>query len=210
MDIITKKLGLQPYLSCWEAMRLYTENRDADSEDQLWLVEHPPIFTQGIGGKAEHILAPGDIPVVQIDRGGQVTYHAPGQAVMYLLLDIKRAGIGIRALVSAIENSVIELLKNYGITGTARADAPGVYINGDKIASLGLKIRRGCTYHGASLNVNLDLAPFSRINPCGLVGIRMVRLKDFGVCCNTETIAEQWSHEFSRQWHILLKENSGK
>lgn len=184
-------------------MRLYTENRGIDSEDQIWLVEHPPVFTQGIGGKAEHILAPGDIPVIQIDRGGQVTYHAPGQAVMYLLLDIKRAGVGIRALVSAIENSVITLLETYGIAAAARTDAPGVYINGDKIASLGLKVRRGCTYHGASLNVDLDLAPFSRINPCGLVGMKMIRLKDFITNCETKTVAQQWSHEFCRQWQLL-------
>ena len=171
-------LGLRPYQEIWDAMRACTAARDADSADQIWLVQHPPVYTQGQAGKPEHLLAPGDIPVIQIDRGGQITYHGPGQTVMYLLLDLRRAGIGIRALVSLIEESVIGYLKELGIRAQSRIDAPGVYVDGKKIASLGLRIKRGAVYHGLALNVNMDLSPFRQINPCGYAGLEMTQIAD--------------------------------
>ena len=171
-------LGLRPYQEIWDAMRACTAARDADSADQIWLVQHPPVYTQGQAGKPEHLLAPGDIPVIQIDRGGQITYHGPGQSVMYLLLDLRRAGIGIRALVSLIEESVIGYLQELGIRAQSRIDAPGVYVDGKKIASLGLRIKRGAVYHGLALNVNMDLSPFRQINPCGYAGLEMTQIAD--------------------------------
>lgn len=165
-------LGQQDYLPTWRAMQAYTDQRDADSADELWLLQHPPVFTQGQAGKAEHVLAPGDIPVVQVDRGGQVTYHGPGQLVAYVLVDLKRAGFGVRQLVSHIENALVALLATYDLPASPRADAPGVYLeNGAKIAQLGLRVRRGCSFHGLSLNIDMDLSVFQRINPCGHVGM---------------------------------------
>lgn len=162
-------------------MRAFTEERTSDTPDELWLLEHPPIFTQGLNGKPEHLLHPGEIPVIQIDRGGQVTYHAPGQLILYLLLDLKRRKLGVRAVVSAMEQAVIDLLAIYGVQGKTRRDAPGVYVEGSKIASLGLRIRRGCSYHGLSLNVDMQLEPFTRINPCGLKGLTVTQLRDLGI-----------------------------
>lgn len=178
------RLGLRDYLPVWEAMRELTDTRDAQTPDQFWLVEHAPVFTQGQAGKPEHVLLPGDIPVVQTDRGGQVTYHGPGQVVLYPLLDVRRAKWGVRELVTAMENAVIDVLAGYGISARARPDAPGVYVPGSgegdegeaKIASLGLRIRRGASFHGVALNVDCDLEPFSRINPCGYAGMPMARL----------------------------------
>ena len=193
-------LGLRPYQEIWDAMRAYTAARDATSEDQIWLIQHPPVYTQGQAGKPEHLLAPGDIPVIQIDRGGQITYHGPGQTVMYLLLDIRRAGIGIRALVSLIEESVIGYLQEQGISAQARADAPGVYVDGKKIASLGLRVRGGCTYHGVALNVDMNLEPFSRINPCGLVGMQMTQLRDLGVALDADAAGAALAARFQRIW----------
>ena len=193
-------LGLRPYQEIWDAMRAYTAARDATSEDQIWLVQHPPVYTQGQAGKPEHLLAPGDIPVIQIDRGGQITYHGPGQTVMYLLLDLRRAGIGIRALVSLIEESVIGYLQEQGISAQARADAPGVYVDGKKIASLGLRVRGGCTYHGVALNVDMNLEPFSRINPCGLVGMQMTQLRDLGVALDADAAGAALAARFQRIW----------
>lgn len=193
-------LGLRPYQEIWDAMRAYTAARDATSEDQIWLVQHPPVYTQGQAGKPEHLLAPGDIPVIQIDRGGQITYHGPGQIVMYLLLDIRRAGIGIRALVSLIEESVIGYLQELGIRAQSRIDAPGVYVDGKKIASLGLRVRGGCTYHGVALNVDMDLEPFSRINPCGLVGMQMTQLRDLGVALDADAAGTALAARFQRIW----------
>lgn len=193
-------LGLRPYQEIWDAMRAYTAARDATSEDQIWLVQHPPVYTQGQAGKPEHLLAPGDIPVIQIDRGGQITYHGPGQTVMYLLLDLRRAGIGIRALVSLIEESVIGYLQELGIRAQSRADAPGVYVDGKKIASLGLRVRGGCTYHGVALNVNMDLEPFSRINPCGLVGMQMTQLRDLGIALDADAAGAALAARFQRIW----------
>ncbi|MBB1268929.1 lipoyl(octanoyl) transferase LipB [Shewanella sp. SR44-3] len=172
-----RHLGQQDYQTVWHAMQAYTDNRDADSQDELWIVEHLPVFTQGQAGKSEHILNPGDIPVIQVDRGGQVTYHGPGQLVAYPLIDIKRAKLGVRQLVNHIEQSIVDMLAPYDIKAYAKADAPGVYVDERKIASLGLRIRKGCSFHGLALNVDMDLAPFRRINPCGYAGLEMVQSK---------------------------------
>jgi len=177
------------YEPTWKAMQSYTEARDEHSEDQLWVLQHAPVFTQGQAGKAEHLLNPGDIPVVQVDRGGQVTYHGPGQIVVYLLLDIDRLGIGARQLVTNIESTIISTLALYGIDSEARKDAPGVYVDGRKIASVGLRIRKGRCFHGLSVNVEMDLEPFARINPCGYQGMEMEQLANFE---NSEPI-EQFS-----------------
>ncbi len=171
------RLGEADYVSTWQSMQSFTDQRDQHSEDQLWLLQHPAVFTQGQAGKSEHLLTPGDIPVVQADRGGQVTYHGPGQWVVYLLIDLRRRGLGVRALVDIIEQSVVELLAGYGVNAAPRPDAPGVYVDDAKIASLGLRVRRGCSYHGLSLNVDMDLEPFSRINPCGHAGMAVTSLK---------------------------------
>ncbi len=176
MEILTRRLGLAEYEQVLEAMREFTDARGADTPDELWLLQHPRVFTQGQAGKAEHVLAPGDIPVIQVDRGGQVTYHGPGQWVIYLMVDLKRRGMGVRALVTLIEESIVQLLAEYGIESAPRADAPGVYVDGDKIASLGLRVRRGCSYHGLSLNVDMDLEPFQRINPCGHEGLQVTSM----------------------------------
>jgi lipoyl(octanoyl) transferase len=173
-------LGRRDYRPVWHEMQAFTDGRDATTPDELWLVEHPPVFTQGMNGRPEHLLDPGDIPVVAVDRGGQVTYHGPGQVVAYPLIDLRRRGLGIRELVQRLEFAVIDLLAGYGIEAIGRRDAPGVYVNGCKIASLGLRVRRGCSYHGLSLNVDLDLAPFSRINPCGYPGLEVIRTADVG------------------------------
>ncbi|MND66457.1 Octanoyltransferase [compost metagenome] len=173
-----RDLGLLAYEPVWQAMRRFTDERDAQTADEVWLVQHPAVFTQGQAGKAEHLLLPGDIPVVQVDRGGQVTYHGPGQLVAYLMLDVRRLGFGVRDLVSRIERSLIDLLGSYGVEAAAKADAPGVYVDGAKIASLGLRIRNGCSFHGLALNVDMELAPFQRINPCGYAGLAMTQLRD--------------------------------
>ncbi|MNJ06167.1 Octanoyltransferase [compost metagenome] len=173
-----RELGLLPYEPVLEAMRRFTDQRGPETGDEVWLVEHPSVFTQGQAGKAEHLLIPGDIPVVQTDRGGQVTYHGPGQLVAYLLLDVRRLGFGVRDLVSRMERCLIELLASYNVEAAAKADAPGVYVDGAKIASLGLRIRNGCSFHGLALNVDMDLAPFRRINPCGYAGLAMTQLRD--------------------------------
>ena len=169
-----RRLGRQPYLPVWQAMQDYTAHRNEGSRDELWLLEHDPVFTQGQAGKAEHLLMPGDIPVVQADRGGQVTYHGPGQLVGYVLVDLRRRGIGVRDLVTAIEQSLVRVLAELEIAAHPRPDAPGVYLpNGAKIAQLGLRVRRGCSFHGLSLNVDMDLAVFQRINPCGHAGMEV-------------------------------------
>lgn len=171
-------LGRRPYQPVWQDMRAFTDARDAGTPDEIWLLEHDPVFTQGQAGKAEHLLFPGDIPVVQTDRGGQVTYHGPGQLVAYPLFDLKRLGIGPREMVTRLENSIIAWLASYGITSAAKADAPGVYVDEAKIGSIGLRIRQGCSYHGISINLNMDLAPFSKINPCGYANLKMQRVAD--------------------------------
>ncbi|MBS6032497.1 MULTISPECIES: lipoyl(octanoyl) transferase LipB [Pantoea] len=177
--LLVRRSGLRDWQSVSDAMHHYTDQRDSLSRDEIWLVEHPPVFTQGQAGKAEHLLMPGDIPVVQSDRGGQVTYHGPGQQVMYVLIDIKRRKIGVRQLVTALEETVITTLAGFGVSARARPDAPGVYVGEQKICSLGLRIRKGCSFHGLALNVAMDLAPFSRINPCGYAGMSMTQLQHF-------------------------------
>jgi lipoyl(octanoyl) transferase len=193
-----RHLGKQDYESVWHAMQHYTDTRDSESHDELWIVEHPPVFTQGQAGKSEHILNAGDIPVIQVDRGGQVTYHGPGQLVVYPLLDIKRSKVGVRQLVTHIEQSIVDMLAKYGINAYAKADAPGVYVDERKIASLGLRIRKGCSFHGLALNVDMDLAPFRRINPCGYAGLEMVQCKALGGPQTVIEAGEQLTITFSQ------------
>jgi len=176
---IVRELGLHDYFPIWQAMQRFTDTRTEQTCDELWLLQHRPVFTLGQAGKTEHLLAPGDIPVIKVDRGGQVTYHGPGQLIAYLLLDVRRKAIGVRDLVQRMERSLIALLASYGISAQTQTGAPGVYVEGAKIASLGLRIRRGCSFHGLSLNVAMDLEPFSRINPCGYQGLRITQMQDF-------------------------------
>jgi len=176
-----KYLGMRLYQDVWQQMEDFTNSRNKETQDEVWIVEHPRVFTLGQAGKAEHILAAGDIPIVKSDRGGQVTYHGPGQLVVYLLIDLRRLGINVRQLVSGIEASIVKLLSTFNILASARKDAPGVYVEGKKIAALGLRIRKGCSYHGLSLNVDMDIEPYSRINPCGYSGMEMTQLRDLGV-----------------------------
>jgi lipoyl(octanoyl) transferase len=178
-SVAIRDWGRTEYHTTFDAMKSFTNGRDAQTLDQIWLTEHEAVFTQGQAGKAEHLLAPGDIPVVQTDRGGQVTYHGPGQITGYLMFDLRRLGLGVRDLVTKIENSMVSVLSGYDIEAAPRADAPGVYVEGKKIGSLGLRVRRGCSYHGLSLNVDMDLEPFSLINPCGLFGMEVTQIADF-------------------------------
>lgn len=176
--LLIRKLGLKPYEPVSQAMHDFTDARDETTPDEIWLVEHPAVFTQGQAGKAEHLLVPGDIPVIQSDRGGQVTYHGPGQQVMYVLLNLRRRKLGVRELVTLLEQTVVNTLAELGIEAYPRPDAPGVYVDGRKICSLGLRIRKGCSFHGLALNIDMDLAPFLRINPCGYAGLEMTQVKD--------------------------------
>ncbi|MGO1298739.1 MAG: lipoyl(octanoyl) transferase LipB [Vibrio sp.] len=177
-ELIVRQLGKQDYQSVWQAMQDFTNHRDSETQDEVWLVEHFPVFTQGQAGKPEHLINTGDIPVVQSDRGGQVTYHGPGQLVAYFLINLRRKSINVRQLVSHIENIVINTLNQYGIESAAKPDAPGVYVDNKKICSLGLRIRHGCSFHGLALNIDMDLSPFLRINPCGYAGLEMIQLSD--------------------------------
>jgi lipoyl(octanoyl) transferase len=177
-ELIVRNLGLVDYLPTLEAMRGFTAERDEQTADEIWLLQHPRVFTQGQAGKAEHLLAPGDIPVIQVERGGQVTYHGPGQLVAYLMINLRRQKLGVRELVTAMEQALVDVLASYGIEAAPKADAPGVYVDGDKIASLGLRVRNGCSFHGLALNVDMDMAPFLRINPCGYAGLKMIQLRD--------------------------------
>ncbi|MGJ8674614.1 MAG: lipoyl(octanoyl) transferase LipB [Pseudoalteromonas sp.] len=171
---IIRQLGSQSYRPIWQKMQEFTDQRTPETADEIWLVEHTPVFTQGQAGKAEHILAPGDIPVVQVDRGGQVTYHGPGQQMLYILIDVRRSKLGVRHLVNGLENCIVDLMADYDIEAYAKKDAPGVYVNEQKLCSVGLRIRKGCSFHGLALNVNMDLRPFGRINPCGYAGMEMI------------------------------------
>lgn len=188
---IVRRLGLRDYVPVWEAMQAYTRGRGDYGDDELWVVEHRPVFTLGQAGKRDHVLDPGSIPVVKVDRGGQVTYHGPGQAVVYVLVDLRRRRLGVRALVSALERAVVGVLAEYGVAASARPDAPGVYVDGAKIAALGLRVRRGCAYHGLALNVDMDLAPFQRINPCGFPGLVTTQLRDLGVRASVAEVGER-------------------
>ena len=178
---VIRQLGMQEYEPTWRRMQSFTESRGADTADELWFLEHPPVFTLGLNGSREHLLAPGDIPVVQVDRGGQVTYHGPGQLVLYPLLDLDRSGLGVRGLVCALERAVIRCVAGYGIEAQGDRDAPGVYVEGRKLASIGLRIRRNCSYHGLSFNLDMDLEPFTRINPCGFSQLEVTQLSALGV-----------------------------
>jgi lipoyl(octanoyl) transferase len=184
---VIKRLGLVDYVPTWQAMQRFTDERTADTPDEIWLLEHPPVFTLGMNAKPEHLLAPGDIPVVQIDRGGQVTYHGPGQLVVYPLVDLRRAGLGVRDLVTALERSVIDYVAQFGVVAECRRNAPGVYVADRKLASVGIRIRRGSSYHGMAMNVSLDTEPFTRINPCGYAGLQVTRLADLS---NINTVEE--------------------
>lgn len=190
-QLVVRRLGRQDYHPVWQAMHDFTVQRDDSTRDEVWLVEHNPVFTQGQAGKAEHLLNTGDIPVVQSDRGGQVTYHGPGQIVAYFLINLRRKKLGVRELVTDIENLVINTLKAYNIDSAARPDAPGVYVDGKKICSLGLRIRKGCSFHGLALNVNMDLSPFLRINPCGYQGMEMVQVSNLGGPTHIEDVEQQ-------------------
>jgi len=189
MNINIRNLGRQDYQCCWQKMQDYTLARGENSADELWIVEHPPVFTQGLNGKAEHLLQVSDIPVVNTDRGGQITYHAPGQLVVYTLIDIKRRQMGVRQLVTLIEQAMIDTLAQYGLQAIAKAEAPGVYIADKKIGSVGLRIKKGRSYHGLSLNNNMDLAPFSYINPCGYQGLQVTQLADLGINVKVHELA---------------------
>jgi len=186
--ILIRNLGLQPYDPVSRAMHEFTDTRTDATPDEIWLVEHHPVFTQGQAGKAEHVLMPGDIPVVQSDRGGQVTYHGPGQQVMYVLINLKRRKLGVRELVTLLEQTVVNTLADVGIEAYPRADAPGVYVQGKKICSLGLRIRKGCSFHGLALNIAMDLAPFLRINPCGYAGMEMTQVNHFQSAADMDKI----------------------
>ena len=178
MSILVRHLGEVDYDETWRKMQDFTDNRQKNSPDELWFLQHPSVYTLGKNGKAEHVLDPGKIPVVNSDRGGQVTYHGPGQIVVYTLLDLTRMKIGVRALVTALEQTIVELLSGYGVTANARREAPGVYVNDAKIAALGLRVRKGCSFHGLALNVDMDLEPFTRINPCGYEGLAVTQIND--------------------------------
>ena len=199
MPLIVRELGLQPYQQVWQDMQTFTDQRSASTPDELWLVQHPPVYTLGKNARAEHVLDPGDIPVVKSDRGGQVTYHGPGQLVVYTLLDLNRMKIGVRELVSRIENSVIELLGEYGVRANARKDAPGVYVDDRKIAALGLRVRKGCSFHGLAFNVDMDLEPFSRINPCGYQGMEVTQLSELVAIADLAAVGEGLVSHLRRQ-----------
>jgi lipoyl(octanoyl) transferase len=190
--VVVKRLGLCDYTPVWRDMQAFTLGRGGETLDEIWLLEHRPVFTLGMNAKAEHVLAPGDIPVVAIDRGGQVTYHGPGQLVAYLMLDLRRLDIGVRRLVEILEQSLIDWLAARGVAACARRDAPGVYVDGAKIAALGLRVRGGCSYHGISFNVDMDLEPFSRINPCGYPGLAVTQLRDLGIALPVSRVADDW------------------
>ncbi|GGE67511.1 octanoyltransferase [Streptosporangium jomthongense] len=190
-ELIVRSLGRQPYLETWEAMKSFTALRGDHTADELWCLEHPRVYTQGQAGKPEHILAPGDIPVIPVDRGGQVTYHGPGQLVVYLMLGLTRRKIGVRALVDIIEQGIVGTLAELGITAQPRPDAPGVYVGDAKIASLGLRVRRGCSFHGLALNIDMDMEPFRRINPCGYAGLAMCQVSDFVATASMDDIEKR-------------------
>ena len=190
MRLIVRSLGLTDYVPVWEAMRGLTDSRQKNTLDEIWVTQHNPVFTQGQSGRSENIIDPGDIPVVLSDRGGQVTYHGPGQLVVYLMFDLRRMDLNIRVLVGGIEESIIDVLAGYSIGATRERDAPGVYVRGSKIGSLGLRVRRGCSFHGLSLNVAMDLEPFDRINPCGNVDLKMSQVKDCGGPSDLSVVAE--------------------
>jgi len=199
MPIAIRNLGLTDYEPVWRDMQAFTDRRDADTPDEIWFTEHQPVFTLGVNANRAHLLAPGDIPVVQIDRGGQVTYHGPGQLMIYPLLDLRRAGIGVRLLVTALEQSAVALAREFGIAAASRCDAPGVYADGVKFASVGLRIRRGASFHGMALNVSMDLEPFGRINPCGFTDLAVTDLATLGADTDLADARERLARAFLEQ-----------
>lgn len=194
-----RRLGRVDYAEIWQAMRAYTAARHGGSADQIWLLEHPAVYTLGMAGKPEHLLRDSGIPLVRSDRGGQITFHGPGQVVLYLLLDLRRHGYGVRELVRRLEQAVIELLRVHGVGATRQAGAPGVYVDGAKVAALGLRVRGGCTYHGLSLNVDMDLTPFGAINPCGYAGMAVTQLRDLGIALTPDLAGEALLEHLLRQ-----------
>lgn len=202
LPVIIRDLGVQEYLPIWQKMQAYTDTRNNKDLDEIWLAEHLPVFTQGQAGKAEHILMPGDIPVIPVDRGGQVTYHGPGQLMMYILLDIKRRKLGVRHLVTALEECIVLTLAESGVHAYAKKDAPGVYVDEKKVCSVGLRIRKGCSFHGLAFNVNMDLAPFQRINPCGYAGLEMVDSAGLGGTANISSAKELVVKNFCKLLNI--------
>ena len=199
-------LGRQAYEPVWRAMQRFTDKRDQDTVDELWLVEHEPVFTLGQAGKPEHVLAPGDIPVLHVDRGGQVTYHGPGQIVLYPLLDLRRIGIGVREYVCRIEQAIIDTLDEWNIGGQRREGAPGVYVAGAKVAALGIRVRRGCTFHGLAFNIGMDLEPFHRINPCGYQGLQVTSMRDLGGPSSMDAVKPVLLDHIARQFGLALEE----
>ncbi|MCB1694238.1 MAG: lipoyl(octanoyl) transferase LipB [Pseudomonadales bacterium] len=197
---LVRDLGRVDYTRCLESMRAFTDARSDATRDEIWLVEHAPVFTLGQAGKREHLIAPTDIPLIQSDRGGQVTYHGPGQIVAYLMIDIRRLGMGVRAYVTAIETAIIELLAENGIAAVSRPEAPGVYVDGRKIAALGLRVRKGASYHGLALNVRMDLTPFTLINPCGYAGLEVTQLADLGVREDLSRVKSRLVNQLCRQF----------
>ena len=195
-SLVVKNLGEELYTETWQAMKKFTDSREAHAPDEIWFVQHPPVFTLGQAGKVEHLLTPGDI---HSDRGGQVTYHGPGQLVCYLLIDVRRRKLGVRDLVTAIEQSIVQLIKAYGVVSESKREAPGVYVNGRKLAALGLRIRKGCSYHGLSLNVDMDLKPFSNINPCGFEGLEVIDMKRLGIDRSMTEVMEALTDILIRQ-----------
>jgi lipoyl(octanoyl) transferase len=208
--LLWRRLGQQDYRTVWQAMRAFTALRGPDTADEIWTLDHPPVFTLGQAGRPEHILDPGDIPVVRSDRGGQVTYHGPGQVVIYLLYDLRRGSLGIRSLVQRLEEAVLTLLAEQEVRGDLRPGAPGVYVGGRKIASLGLRVRRGCSYHGISLNASVDLAPFRRINPCGYPGLEVTRTDDLGVPLSSDQLAARLAAQVAQVLGLVLKSCAAK
>ena len=199
-------LGRQAYEPVWRAMQRFTDKRDQDTVDELWLVEHEPVFTLGQAGKPEHVLAPGEIPVLHVDRGGQVTYHGPGQIVLYPLLDLRRIGIGVREYVCRIEQAIIDTLDEWNIGGQRREGAPGVYVAGAKVAALGIRVRRGCTFHGLAFNIGMDLEPFHRINPCGYQGLQVTSMRDLGGPSSMDAVKPVLLDHIARQFGLALEE----
>lgn len=193
-QVVLKPLGLQEYQTVWRSMQQFTAERSDEAADEIWITEHPPVYTLGLNGKHHHVLQVGDIPLLETDRGGQVTYHGPGQLIVYFLADLRRLSMGPRQAVTLLENAMINTLSQYGVTAQARADAPGVYVAGKKIGALGLRIKRGCCYHGLSLNNAMDLTPFNHINPCGHAGMQVTQLADFGINIHTHELAVPLVH----------------
>ena len=208
--LIIRHLGLEPYSDVWTRMREFTDQRNENTADEIWLVQHPPVFTLGQAGKPEHLINPGDIPVVQSDRGGQVTYHGPGQLIGYLLLDLKRAKLGVRQLVTLIEQSIIALLKGYGIEAEARPKAPGVYVGEAKVAALDLRVRHGCSFDGLSLNVDMNLEPFSRINPCGYPGMAVTQLSELNAPRDINQVARDLVQQINTRLGYTLLDSGAE